>query len=177
MIDRVTLAYLLILIGLALLAAEVFIPSGGILLVLAISALIIGVTVAFTKGPSYGLGSLIFVFIAVPIMTGIAFYFWPKTPMGKRFFLQAPPEDETLAQSPVNMELEQLRGRYGQTVSALRPSGITDFDGKRVDTISEGAMIGPGQWVQCIEVQAGKVVVRQVDAPPDLADMDHTDFT
>ena len=96
----------------------------------------------------------------------------PRTTVGRKLFLEAAEEDASVATMPVNLELEQLRGRYGKTVSALRPSGITEFDGRRVDTMSEGDMIGPGQWVRCIDVKAGRVVVRQVDRPPDLADMD-----
>ena len=33
-------------------------------------------------------------------------------------------------------------------------------------------MIDPGVWVRCIDVKAGRVIVRQVERPPDLADMD-----
>jgi membrane-bound serine protease (ClpP class) len=96
--------------------------------------------------------------------------------MGRRFFLHGTQEDDTLANLPVNLELEQLRGRYGRTISALRPAGLTDFDGRRVDTITEGMMIEPGQWVRCIDVQAGKVIVRPVDKPPDLGELEPSDF-
>jgi membrane-bound ClpP family serine protease len=102
-------------------------------------------------------------------------HFWPKTPIGKRFILRSPEQDMTLAKTPVNLELEQLRGRLGRTVGALRPSGIVDFDGRRVDTITEGMMVDPGQWVRCIEVKAGKVVVRPVDKP-NLGDLETADF-
>jgi membrane-bound serine protease (ClpP class) len=66
---------------------------------------------------------------------------------------------------PVNLELEQLRGRYGRALSDLRPSGVCDFDGWRVDTITEGMMVEAGQWVRCVDVRAGKVVVRPADKP------------
>ena len=72
--------------------------------------------------------------------------------------------------------VEALRGRYGRTVSALRPAGVTEFDGKRVDTMSEGQMIDPGVWVRCIDVKSGTVIVRQVDKPPDLANMETADL-
>jgi membrane-bound serine protease (ClpP class) len=85
--------------------------------------------------------------------------------MGKRFFLSGPEEDVTVASMPVNLELERLRGRIGRTVSDLRPSGVTDFDGWRVDTITEGMMVDAGRWVKCIDVRAGKVIVRPVDRP------------
>ena len=56
----------------------------------------------------------------------------------------------------VNQELEQLRGRIGRTMSALRPAGMVDFDGRRIDTITEGMMVDPGQLVRCIDVRGGQ---------------------
>jgi membrane-bound serine protease (ClpP class) len=76
---------------------------------------------------------------------------------------------------PVNLELENLRGRFGRAVSALRPAGVVDFDGRRVDTITEGLMVEPGQWVRCIDVRAGKVIVRPVERP-DLGDLETAVF-
>jgi membrane-bound serine protease (ClpP class) len=170
------LPWLLIALGFVLLFAELFLPTGGVLFVLSIAALIVGVGMIYYSDPSLFLIALIFVVVVVPTFLGVAFYYWPRTSMGKRFFLAGPDEDATLASTPINQELEQLRGRYGRTLSALRPAGITDFDGRRVDTITEGIMIEPGQWVRCIDVQAGKVVVRPVDKPPDLGDLETSDF-
>jgi membrane-bound serine protease (ClpP class) len=89
--------------------------------------------------------------------------------------LPSPEEDATLASTPARLELEELRGRIGRTLSALRPSGVCDFDGRRVDTITEGMMVEPGQWVRCVDVQAGKVVVRPVDKP-DLGELETAIF-
>jgi len=38
-----------------------------------------------------------------------------------------------------------------------------DLDGRRIDTLTEGMMVEPGQWVRCIDVKAGRVIVRPVD--------------
>src|SRR5262249_54971667 len=126
------LAYLLIALGLLLLAAELFIPSGGLLGVLSLAALVVGVAMTFlySEDASTGIITLIGVFIAVPVLSSVLLHYWPKTPMGKRFFLAGPDEDATVASMPVNMELEQLRGRFGKTVTALRPAGTTEFDGR-----------------------------------------------
>src|SRR5262245_18451684 len=115
-------------------------------------------------------------FIAIPLLFTLVTRLAPRTAFGRRLFLTSPNEDETIASMPTNLELEQLRGRYGKTVSLLRPSGVTDFDGKRVDTLSEGALIEPGQWVRCIDVTAGRVIVRPVDKPPDLADLENAEL-
>jgi membrane-bound serine protease (ClpP class) len=175
--DNLTIAYVLILLGLVFLVAELFIPTGGILSVVSVGCLVVGVAMTFAADTSAGWVTLIALFVVVPVLVSVGFYYWPKTALGKRLFLSGPQEDETLATMPVNLELEQLRGRYGRTVSALRPAGIVDFDGRRVDVLSEGAMMDPGQWVRCIDVKAGRVVVRQVDKPPDLADLDTATFT
>jgi membrane-bound serine protease (ClpP class) len=164
------IAFVLILAGLLLLLAELFIPSG-IFFVLAIVAIVGGVVMTFLySGDAYtGWLTLLGTFVIVPAIAGILFHYWPRTPMGRRFFLNTPEEDATLASMPVNLELEQLRGRHGRALSALRPAGVVDFDGRRIDTVTEGMMVEAGQLVRCVDVRAGKVVVRPVDKPnPDL---------
>ena len=168
--------YVLIFAGLFLLVAELFMPSGAFL-VLSLAAIVIGVAMTFlySEDPTRGIVTLICVFAAVPLIGGMVLHYWPKTRIGKRFFLNGPEEDATVASMPVNLELEQLRGRFGRTVSPLRPAGVTDFDGRRVDTITEGMMVNEGQYVRCIDVRAGKVIVRQVEKP-DLGDLETAFF-
>ncbi len=175
--DNLTLAYVLIVVGLLLLAAELFLTTGGLLFVLSVAALVVGVALTFFYGDSStGLLTLVGVFIALPIVAGTALYFWPRTPMGRRMFQLGPDEDATVATMPVNMELEQLRGRFGRAVSALRPAGVADFDGRRIDVITEGMMVEPGAYVRCIDVKAGKVLVRPMDRPK-LEDLETADFS
>lgn len=176
--DPLLAAFLLIAAGFIFLIAELFIPSGGMLFVLAVAGLVAGVTMTFYYSPNTYLGwlTLVCVFVAVPVVAGLMFHYWPRTPMGKRFFLKNPDEDATVASMPVNLELEQLRGRFGKAVSALRPAGVADFQGRRVDVLTEGMMVDPGQWVQCTDVRAGRVIVRAVDKP-DLGDLETADFS
>src|SRR5262249_19173518 len=133
--------------------------------------------ITFARDTATGVITLIAVFVVVPVVMTFVFRYAPRTAFGRRLFLSGPQDDETVANMPVNLELEQLRGRYGRTTSALRPAGVGELDGRRVDVLSEGALIEPGQWVRCIDVKAGKVIVREVDKPPDLADLDTTALT
>jgi membrane-bound serine protease (ClpP class) len=172
--DPLTIAYLLIVVGLALLVAEVFIPSGGALFIASSLCILGGVVLTFIYGDTAtGMVTLLSVFVVVPLLASLMLYLWPRTPMGKRLIL--PDQDATVAQLPVNLELEGLRGRYGRALSDLRPAGVVDFDGRRVDVISEGLMVPVGAWVRCVDVRAGTVVVRQVDAP-DLRGLESADF-
>ena len=178
--DSAVVAYGLIVLGFVFLAAELILPSFGVLFVLGLAGLVVGITMTFSPetggSTSQGMVTLIVVFIIMPIAFPLLLRYWPKTALGKRFFLTGTHEDDTLAAMPTNLELEQLRGRYGKTVSSLRPAGIVNFDGKRVDCLSDGNLIDPGQWVRCIDVRAGTVVVRQVERPPDLANLDPKDL-
>jgi membrane-bound serine protease (ClpP class) len=174
--DNPVLAYALVAVGLVLLAGELILFTHGFLLVLGVGALIVGVTMTFSAGTPQGIVTLVALFIIIPILAQVLLHYFPRTPVGKRFMLSEREEDDTLANMPVNLELEQLRNRYGRTLSSLRPSGVVDFDGRRVDCISEGTMIDPGKWVRCIDVRAGTVLVRQVERPPDLADLETTDL-
>jgi membrane-bound serine protease (ClpP class) len=170
-----SLGLALVGIGFLLLLAELFLPTGGVLMVLSGAGIAIGVAMTFFHDTTAGLVTLAGVFVALPVVAGLFFYLWPKTPMGRRFFLTAATEDATVAAMPVNQELEQLKGRIGRALSALRPAGVVDFDGRRVDTITEGMMVEPGQTVRCIDVRAGRVVVRPVDKP-DLGGLENAVF-
>jgi membrane-bound serine protease (ClpP class) len=172
-----TIAFLLIVAGVLLLLAELLLPSG-IFFVLSISAIAAGVAMTFiySQDGYTGWVTVLVLFVVLPTLVGVLFHYWPRTRMGRRFFLHGPDEDSTLASMPVNLELEQLRGRVGRTLSALRPAGVVDFDGRRVDTITEGMMVEADRWVRCIDVKAGKVIVRPLEKKPDLKTLENADF-
>ncbi len=175
--NAVPLALLLIAVGMILLAAELFLQTFGVLFAVGIGAIIVGVSLSFYYGDSStGFLTLISVFIAVPLFLVAAFQVWQRSPIGRHLIKSGPDEDATIATMPVNVELEQLRGRFGQTVSSLRPSGVATFDGRRIDVMSEGMMIDPDTWVRCIDVKAGRVIVRAAERPS-LDDLENTDFS
>src|SRR4051794_39708920 len=132
--DTLVLAYLLIAVGLLLIVADVFFFSV-VLFVLGLVAVIVGQVLVLGQDYQTGMVTLIATFVVLPVLAAAAFRFGPKTSLGRWLFLAGPAEDDTLATMPVNLELEALRGRYGRAVSALRPSGTTEFDGRRIDTL------------------------------------------
>src|SRR5262245_10104403 len=162
-------ALLFIVIGFFLLVAEVFIPSGGILFILSIFLIGLGIVTIFYLPESQGGGTmpgliaLGAVFLLIPVVVAAGFYYWPRTPFGKRFFLTSPEEEATMASMPEYLELEPLRGQMGKTVTPLRPSGVTLIEGHLVDTKTEGIFVEAGQWVRVVDVRAGQVTVRPLD--------------
>ncbi len=166
-----TLAYFLIVGGVIVMAGELFLPTHGTLLVAGLSGLIAGVSGVFQHSTLQGMAALAVVLVLLPVIGKLLLQFWPRTPMGRGLILQ-PLADQSVGDMPGNHDLDKLQGRHGRTVSDLRPAGMTDFNGRRVDTLSEGDFIEAGQWVRCVAVTDGKVIVRAVDAPPSLEDFD-----
>jgi membrane-bound serine protease (ClpP class) len=163
-------------VGILLLLGEFYLPVGGALAVIAVAVIAMGVALTFFYSVFAGLMTLAGVSIAMPVSTALAMSLWYRTPIGRRIILTAPDPDDTVSAMPGLQNLERLRGRYGKALSDLRPAGVVDFDGRRIDTLTEGMMVEEGQWVKCVAVRAGKVIVRPSERP-DLDNMKDAFFS
>lgn len=155
-IDPIAWSVLLMLLGCALVVLEVFIPSGGVISVLAGVSFIGAILLAFQRGPTTGFVFTATTVVAVPLMLVLAFKYWPKTPMGKSFLGELPKEEEVAPDDP----RRSLVGRVGVVRSKMLPSGAVEIDGQMIDAMSQGQAIEPGTYVTVVEVRANRVVVR-----------------
>lgn len=170
------LAYVLLALGVLCIVGEMFFFTGGILAGAGVVIALVGCAVLFvTQSTTHGTIALLSLCIGLPILMGIFFYCWPYSPLTRKL-MRVVEEDATVAGIPANQERENLVGRLGRVLSALRPSGVVDFDGRRIDVISEGLPIEPGQWVKCVVVQGNKVVVRPAN-PPSVTKLEEADFS
>ncbi|MCO6045009.1 hypothetical protein NG895_13955 [Aeoliella sp. ICT_H6.2] len=162
-IDPLVWAALLVVAGFALLVLEILLPSGGILSVLAASALIASVIIAFrTGGATTGFTFITIVLVLAPAVLTAAFRYLPRTPIGRALLGEAPKDEDVLTADP----RRQLIGKVGVARSKMLPSGSVEVDGQMLDAVSKGQAIEPGQNVQVIEVRGNRVVVRL--APDDM---------
>jgi membrane-bound ClpP family serine protease len=147
-------------VGLILLIAEVFIPSGGLIGLLAAGLLVVSLWMAFASSTALGLKFVFALGGLLPLTLALAVYLWPRTPMAKWIFL-SPPEPEDVEAEPRAHPLEHLVGQFGRALTPLRPSGLVDFDGRRIDGLSEEGLIPAGALVRAVQVRAGQLVVRE----------------
>lgn len=161
-----TLAWplLILALGLILLIAEIFIPSGGLIGLLAVCCIAISLWQAFHQSYDLGIKFLLADLLLAPLALTAAVYIWPKTPFARRVFLR-PPDAEEIEVSHSAQRLDHLIGQYGRALTTLRPSGTVDFDGRRLDGLSEGSLIPAGALVQAVRVRAGQIVVRVASDP------------
>jgi membrane-bound ClpP family serine protease len=165
--DYSTWAFLLLAIGVMLLVAEVFIPSGGVIMILAalslIGALVCAGNAWWSSSPGYFWGFATSMALLLPIVIGAAFYVWPRTPLGKRAILEAPAPHEVASFVEQEERYGRMVGQYGQTLTMLNPSGIVRIDGHRVHCRSEGGILDSGVRVRVISAQGNRVIVRMAE--------------
>jgi membrane-bound serine protease (ClpP class) len=55
-----------------------------------------------------------------------------------------------------------LLGAIGVAITPLRPAGKVKFGDEYIDVVAEGSYVQPNTRVQVIEVEANRVVVKEV---------------
>ena len=149
--------FVLLLIGLVLVGAEVFIP-GGVLGTFGGFALLGAVIIAFIKFPpsvAIAITGVIVILVGVAIAVWIKFF--PRTWVGRKMMVSEDLNDT----SGTEDGLEQLVGKSGVAISPLHPGGFAEIDGRRVDVVTQGEMIDEGTALEVIEVESNRVVVAE----------------
>ena len=148
---------LLAVVGLALLVAEVFFTSFGVIAVLSGLSLITAVFWAFQESTPFGFLMLVAEAVAAPAVLAFAFKLLPKTPMGKQLILSGP--ETSGSAGAADPALAELLHKTGVTLSALRPAGFARIDGKKIDVVTRGEMLDANCPVKVLDVAQNRVVV------------------
>ncbi|HEX6986016.1 MAG TPA: NfeD family protein [Planctomycetaceae bacterium] len=161
---------LLLLLSLALLVSEVFVPSGGFIAVLMLVSLAGSIFCAFRAwwetSPTLWWTYVASVLVLLPGVLIAAFTIFPRTSYGRRVLLDAPAPEEITPYAKEQAELQKLVGRRGKTVTPHTPGGIVSVDGRRYHSETRGLMLDPGEEIEVVAVRGNRVVVRLADAPP-----------
>lgn len=156
-------AVLLIAGALLLFFLEIFIPTGGLLGVVAAGALVGGIIMLFYRNQTLGIIGTITSLIALPIMLGLGLKVLPNTPIFKRLTLSnqqaAPPAnaaEHTLAHDQVQV------GQTGKAVTEMHPIGMCLINGQRVQCLAERSLIQSGTRIEVVSVDGMHTKVRAI---------------
>jgi len=151
-----TLVLTLLIAGVALLMAEVFLP-GMIAGVLGVVCLLGAAVVGFAEfGPKVGSLILMAELFAGTVLTILWMRYFPKTPLGKKYIL----DPSTAAHAPT--EPEKWLGYEGVALTDLRPAGSARLDGEKVDVITSGEHLESGARVRVVRVDGPSIFVRRL---------------
>ncbi len=159
---------LLVGVGLVLLAIEVFVTPGfGVTGVLGLAALIGGLGLSLVgAGATWAVVATAVGQVAASLLLALAVSLallrvLPRLPFGRRLVL----ETELTAHEGFASAPETDRawlGKRGTAASPLRPAGIADIEGERVDVVSDGEFIDAGEPLTVVRVDGNRIVVRHL---------------
>ena len=147
----------------ALIVAEVFVPSGGLITLCAIGCLAGGIAIFFSRSAAAGWTGIGIAIVMIPSVLVGAYKVFPKTRFGKRVLL-APPVRKEGEAIPDMEELKGLLGTVGTVATTMRPVGMCDFSGKRLECVAESGYVEKGSRVKVIRVESTQLTVRVIQA-------------
>lgn len=151
----------LLILALLLIFLEIFVPSGGILAVMASAAVVASVAVAFSVSVWAGTMILLIDIVVVPLAIVGAIRWWPHTPLGKLMLIRRPEsEDEVLPDTEEYRLRDTMVGKRGLAKTALLPSGDITIDQRVYDAVSDGMAIEAGTPIVVVAVRTQRIVVR-----------------
>jgi membrane-bound ClpP family serine protease len=159
--------------AIAFVLLELFIPSGGLIGLLAAGSLILSIVSFFMYDSVVGVIALCaYVFIG-PVVAFYGFKMWLGSGMAKRLVLggdnrggmSASSEEAAMASERARRErVEKLRaliGSEGVAATALRPVGTVVIEGERVDALAEEGVIEPDMPIVVIDAYDNQLKVRR----------------
>ena len=145
-----------------LLVLEIFVPSFGLLTLLALASLAGGVVIFFNYGPVLGWVGVANAVVLIPIVWIITYKVFPDTRFGKSVTLSEPDRDKGDAIPDTNV-LEGMNGCVGVVLTPLRPVGMCDFDGRRLECVAETGYVEKDKKVRVIHVEGTQLTVRLME--------------
>ncbi|MEX1377142.1 MAG: NfeD family protein [Eubacteriales bacterium] len=153
------IAAVCLLVGTILIIIEMFTPGFAVPGISGIILLLLGIV--FTAD-SFFQGLLIFL-IMLAILTIVLIIVIRSATKSKGLLYKSPiihKESETSEKGYISTnDMKVFIGKVGNAVSALRPAGTCDFDGVRLDVVTEGDFIDKGSVVKIIKVEGRRIVV------------------
>lgn len=150
------------LVGLALLLLETHvIPGQGVAGFAGLLLLFAGMF--WTLGGSQNAVFALSVSTTLTVLSIIGFFaYLPRSPVWKKISQQM--QQRASLGYVTSDNLMHFLGRTGQAATVLRPSGLADIDGVRLDVVTEGEFLGPGTPIMVIKVEGSRVVVDDVES-------------
>lgn len=157
------LMVILFIFGGLMLVIELMMPGFSVPGIVGIISLIVGIVIGHSVLTASQLAIAIFiVFIVIVIM--VVLLYRSATRNGgifKSLFLHSKAVKEEGYTSSKN--LQHMVGKEGVATASLRPSGTGEFDGVKLDVITDGQFIPKGARIKIVNVEGFRIIVEQIE--------------
>lgn len=157
--DSLIFPMILQLVGVVVIIAEIILPSGGILSIVALGAFGYSLFMVFNEiSKAVGFAFLAADLVLIPVLVLAGLKLLARSPVTLRKTLSR--EEGVSSQPP---ELDSYMDMQGAAVTDLRPVGTAVINGKRVDVVTRGEYIEKDAAIIVTAVTGNQIVVRKKD--------------
>ena len=149
-------------VGIGLLVLEAFMPGFGLPGISGIVMEIVAIVLTWvTHGPVAALGLTIIVLSLIAIAISMSLRSATKGRLSRsKIILKERESNEAGYRSAEDMQV--FLGKEGETTTVCRPTGMAEFDGVKLNVVSEGEFIPVGTRVRIVLVEGSRIVVRVI---------------
>ena len=149
-------------VGIGLLVLEAFMPGFGLPGISGIVMEIVAIVLTWVNhGPVEALGLTIIVLSLIAIAISMSLRSATRGRLSRsKIILKERESNEAGYRSAEDMQV--FLGREGETTTVCRPTGMAEFDGVKLNVVSEGEFIPAGTRVRIVLVEGSRIVVRVI---------------
>ena len=150
-------------VGLLLLLIEMFTPGIGVPGILGVLSLIAVIVLQLCFGSPV---AAFYISAGVLLIIVVALLFFIRSLQKGRLsrsFIVLNDQIDGSSTSLSDKQEQQNVGRHGTTITPLRPAGIAEFDGKRMDVMTSGAYLEAGVPVVITDIQGLHILVEAAE--------------
>ena len=150
------------LIGIGLMVLEAFMPGFGLPGISGIILEVVAVVLTWMNhGPVAALGMTLIILSILAIAISMSLRSAANGKLSRSKLVLNDTESNEAGYRSTE-DLDVLLGREGVTTTVLRPTGMAEFDGVRLNVVSEGEFIQSGTRVQIVRVEGSRILVRTI---------------
>lgn len=157
----------LILTGLALIVVEVYlVPGFNVVGVFGFVVILFAIGYAFSEGGWMG---GVYATIGTGVVGGGLFYLMWTSGAWDRFVLATSIRSSEESDARESEHRAKYLGKSGLAMTPLRPTGVAEIDGERIEVVTEGEFIAAGSRIRVVAMDRRRFFVRLADAIPESA--------
>ena len=149
-------------IGIGLMVLEAFMPGFGLPGISGIILEVVAVVLTWMNhGPVAALGMTLIILSILAIAISMSLRSAANGKLSRSKLVLNDTESNEAGYRSTE-DLEVFLGKEGVTTTVLRPTGMAEFDGVRLNVVSEGEFIQSGTHVQIVRVEGSRILVRTI---------------
>lgn len=150
------------LIGIGLMVLEAFMPGFGLPGISGIILEVVAVVLTWMNhGPVAALGMTLIILSILAIAISMSLRSAANGKLSRSKLVLNDTESNEAGYRSTE-DLDVFLGKEGVTTTVLRPTGMAEFDGVRLNVVSEGEFIQSGTRVQIVRVEGSRILVRTI---------------